>query len=908
MIQNELQRYIFKIHSAKLRKAKWNLTLPINEARKNNEVISLAGSQMLRWIDELNGCVDCDAKAHIVRNEIKQIKKEPNSAQNKRRIRLLYQQLDALQFKPDYINIIIDSKTDYRRLCKGFFVNGIKYKRLLGTSGGIKNSTIVFVSERLRDELNRRINNDRNPEILFNPAKLEAYRALTCSASVPVSMPKKILVVNDCETHFLADIIYLENGEGDDEPKETFKKDEPITLNASDGFGMMSPELASRWSGDLELNYLVAGVNTRFAYTKGMVFTFDFHRFAHEVAKTNIVKDVWGNEVNIDEVDLVLTTSMVKLWSSYESCDDFVNKSIKNGYSFGITKTTPKILESERSLNYQFIQSFYLTETDIDELIGTSMREIEDVLGGDWRSTALFLLGKGINEERISCLENNYIKGILINHDLLNDDYIRSCVYRQIKNTIKEAKTGVIKVHGNYSIVSGDPYSLCQSIFGLEITGLLNVGEIYNKYWVDNGVDDVIGFRAPMTAHNNIRRLSISKSEATKQWYTYMNTVTILNSWDTCCAAFNGMDFDGDLLMLTDNPVLKRTHRELPAILCSQKTAAKTIPTERDYIESNLASFGNDIGKITNKITSMYEIQSHFDKDSVEYSELEYRIRCGQLHQQDTIDKIKGIIAKPMQKSWYDRKAANNLEEKREFYLSILADKKPYFMKYIYPRLSHRYQDYIRAANRNSLREFGLTIDELLVTPSADLTEAEKTFVDFYNIFLPVGDGGCVMNVICHKFEKAFDKHANRCKNGGVFNPDCLKSDTEYTTKQYYEIKRLYSEYNKQLQSYKLFTELENINDDDSSLSLNYLKRSFKAECEQVCPNAKALCNILVDIAYSKTVTRKFAWDMCGETIIDNLLQNSKGWIEYPIPKRDGDLVYCNLTYGTKGFYLEGVM
>ena len=45
------------------------------------------------------------------------------------------------------------------------------------------------------------------------PAKLEAYKALTCSASVPVSIPKGILVVSDCETEFLSDVVYL-NDEG----------------------------------------------------------------------------------------------------------------------------------------------------------------------------------------------------------------------------------------------------------------------------------------------------------------------------------------------------------------------------------------------------------------------------------------------------------------------------------------------------------------------------------------------------------------------------------------------------------------------------------------------------------------------------------------------------------------------
>ena len=102
-------------------------------------------------------------------------------------IRELYSKLDAVQYKPDYMCLIIDKEKDYYRACKGFTINNIKYKRLLGTNGGIKNSTIVFVSESVVGELKRRIENGRNTEVPLVTAKLEAYKALTCSASTPVS-------------------------------------------------------------------------------------------------------------------------------------------------------------------------------------------------------------------------------------------------------------------------------------------------------------------------------------------------------------------------------------------------------------------------------------------------------------------------------------------------------------------------------------------------------------------------------------------------------------------------------------------------------------------------------------------------------------------------------------------------
>lgn len=88
--------------------------------------------------------------------------------------------------------------------------------------------------------------------------------------------------------------------------------------------------------------------------------------------------------------------------------------------------------------------------------------------------------------------------------------------------------------------------------------------------------------------------------------------------------------------MLTDNPVLLRKHKELPALMCVQRRADKKIVTEDDIVESNIASFGEDIGRITNRVTSMFEVQARYSPDSEEYKTLDYRIKCGQLYQQDS--------------------------------------------------------------------------------------------------------------------------------------------------------------------------------------------------------------------------------------------------------------------------------
>lgn len=889
-----------------MRKAKWNLTLPLSEARKNDEVISLSDSQILRWIDELNHIKNADFEAKKLKKSIKMLKKQPNSLQNRREIKKLYEKLDKVQHKPDYMCLVIDKEKDYRRACKGFVINGIKYVRLLGTNGGVKNETIVFVSERLSGELRKRINNGRDESVKLIPAKFEAYRALTCSGSIPVSMPKGILVVNDCETEFCEDIISL-NDANSDEPKMEHIINEKILLDESDGYGLMLPSLAERWSKELGLDYMVSGVNTRFSWEKGMVFCFDFLEFADKVARTRTVTDAWGNQVDISNVELILTTSMLKLWNCYDSIEHYLQCCEDNHYTFGIAKTCPKELETERDLNYQFIQSYNLNDDQINELIQPTIDDIKDILSGDYKKAILFLKGIYLNDSNIDYIENDFTKALMIDKRIYNDPFVKKKIFQMIKKRINDAKIGVIRVHGNYSIVSGDPYSLCQSIFNLPVTGLLRKGEAYNQFWADLNTDKVACFRAPMTCHNNIRLMKIANRNDVRHWYRYMTTCTIFNSWDTAAHALNGMDKDGDLVLLTDNKVLVDNYRPLPTIMCAQRNAIKVEVTEEHLIQSNIDSFGDDIGKTTNWITTMFDVQASFPPESKEYQTLEYRIMCGQLYQQNAIDKAKGIIAKPMPKEWYDR-AANRITEglseediaRREFNLNILADKKPYFMRYVYPNLMSQYNTYIKNTDKKCIREFRQSIDELLSKSEAELTEAEIEFINYYYQRMPVGIHDCVMNKICRRFEDEFDGYFLKNISDAEFDYTIMKSGQDYTTTQYNTISRLYEQYTKRLQEYMQYSKRERIDEDESASKRSLMVQDFKVECQRACSNAAQLCDIILDLCYSRNGSKQFCWDICSEEIIYNLLIHNNNTIYFPTQNDDGDIEFCG-----KRFSLE---
>lgn len=543
--QKKCKRYLFKLHSERLRRSRWKLEYPLEEALNTEDIISLSDSQILRFIDELNGDTK-EEEASYIKKEIKRLKKS-NSSKKDTLIANLYKRFYNLQFVPDYMCLIIDKMSDYDRANKGFSINGIKYHRLLGTNGGIKNSTIVYVSERLYPQLYERLCCGRNLEQKFVPAKLEAYQALICSGSIPVSMPKGIIVVPDCITHFTEDIIRVDDSQSD-EPIVEFLKDQEIELTESDGYGIMLPSLSYRWARELdEEEDFLSGCNLRgLPWTKGMVFTMDYLAFGESIAKNFYIKDAWGDMRDIRESELIITTSMLKLWDSYSSFEDYWSNVEKYHYQISIAKTAPAKLDEYRSTNYQFLQNYHLAPEEVTELVRPTIEEIQEILGLDYRKSLLFLRGTNLTEDSYID-EEPYINALMIEPQMIHDPYIRDRIYNMIKKKIRQAKIGVLKVRGNFAIIGGDPYSLMQSIFGLPVTGLLHAGECWHKHWLDRGVSEVCCFRAPMTSKYNVRKLKIVGTPDMTYWYRYINTCMLLNSWDSTKEALNGADCDKTL-------------------------------------------------------------------------------------------------------------------------------------------------------------------------------------------------------------------------------------------------------------------------------------------------------------------------------------------------------------------------
>lgn len=931
--QQKTQQYCLKLHSSFLAKYNWDLKLPIEEARQApGVVVSLADSQILTWINELNGTENYDSIAKAIRKIIKELKNKKINEEKikelyrdlykkivkksdtkseedyisevtkkpiKEQVQDLYKKLYKVQYREDYVCIIMDKKSDYDRANKGFKINGIEYKRLLTTTNGVKTSTVVYTSARLRDELKKRIENGRNKDVKLVPAKLGAYEALCSSASIPVSWPKGIIVVNDAITKFKSDLIDIDDSDISKEPVVKDATMQDIENNASDGCSMMLPSLSMRWNGELngDFEHTISGCNLRCAWTKGMTFTFDYIEWAEKNIGSYIVTDVWGQERDLRDSELILTESQLKLWNTYSSWEDYYNNCIENHYTIRIAKTAPHEVDDIRQLNYQFIQPYELNDSDISELISPTVDEIKDIMRFDYKKSIVYLCGSKLDDNNVQNADLA-ARALMINKNMIDDPYIYSKIQKMIQRRIRDAKIGVLDVYGNFQILAGDLVCLCESMFGLEPHGVLKSGEIYSQYWRSKGVNRVTCYRAPMSNAHSIVAQNISYSEEADYWFRYIDTCVVVNSFDTMPAALNGFDFDGDLLFTTSNEVLLRNYKPLPALNCIQYNASKVCVNEDDVILANKRGFGSKIGSITNRITAMTSLMANYEPGSREYETLRYRVQCGQAQQQAEIDKAKGIISNPMPKTWYmmDANRVNLNEdskeeiEKKKFYQSICACKKPYFFIYNYQSLKNEYEEYIFNVESKSKSIFSMDFHSLCA--KQDKSEAETQFIKWANDKNPIDMSPSVMNKICWKIEDEFDEFASIPRD--KFDFSMIKSGIYYSKDVFYAIKREYkwykakvNELNKKYKS-KYYTNFEeNIGDKDQLLDL------FKEKCAILCPNKRELCDILIDICYSDRADKDLVWNVCGEEIIENLLNKNNNNLYYPKKVDENGEFWC---------------
>jgi hypothetical protein len=291
----------------------------------------------------------------------------------------------------------------------------------------------------------------------------------------------------------------------------------------------------------------------------------------------------------------------------------------------------------------------------------------------------------------------------------------------------------------------------------------------------------------------------------------------------------------------------------------------------------------------------MISLREQFEPDSEEYKRLTYRISTMMNYQQNAIDRIKGVVARPVPNEWLDArkfKVEDGDDEEtirdQQINANIAAEIKPWFFIYRYSHLKSELDKYMKAVKSNCKIRFGKSLDELYA--SENKSEEEQLFIYNYEKYVPISRAPGTMNRICWRIEDEF-------QNTDVlpeveFDYSILKSEAQYAEEEYVAIQQLYEEYNSNMQLFLKGIKKNDSQKEERDAFVAQMIEEFSSACYAVCPDGEVLANIIVDVCYTTSKNKSFAWEVAGEEIFNNVLKNNGYILNIPVKDDDGDIEF----------------
>lgn len=899
----------------------------VKEIRSNGELIALGDNQALRTIRSIryernpNSLqYDPDVLNQLYENK-RELKKLPFSDTVKKQISIINAKIDEMLFVPEYVSVVIDDVAHYKKIIKdGLYINNFKYVRLMCSAGQARVNTVILVREDYEAELKKRLRcGAKSVKITKN--KYNAYFALSSSSTYLIPKPN-VLLIGDCEIEMEKRVDWISKIPPEEKNKlsNNERVNEKVTtllFNLFDGCGAVSVEFAKRVAEALGLDYIPAAFCIRCAYVKGMVFVVDFKQYARELGII-FQKDLYGVEQKIEDMDMILTKSQFKLYNAYDSMEDYYRLCKENGIFWGVTKVTPKEDDTYFRSNYQFCQAIDLRkDEDVAELCQPTVEWLSGICGDDVNRTLLFLLGRMLEKPDVdynnilNLTSDNVAKALILNRSMIDEEYIKNTIIMSVNKKIRESYLGKLVLNGNFSVMIPDMYAFMQHAFGQTVTGALKEFEHYSHFWNQRGKTEVVAMRSPLTWRSEVNKLNLKNNELTEKWFKYLTSGIVYNVWGCDCIIHADSDFDGDIAATTDNSVFIRCRYDNLPITYTKSTVDKEFIKEEELYLADIQSFNSEIGPITNISTSFYELLSKYEDnpDSKEAKEILERLKLIRKSQGDSIDKAKGIKIEPMPKHWTKivKKKPDGIDDTLfDFINSIVADRKPYFFRYLYPKENAKYMEYRKKENDYCEEQFFRTLDELLALPDSELSTSELNYkYNKYLRYIPLIDHGGRMNKVCHYMEDhlaEIKRLRRKHTSEDVLNLMYSGNNQNFCDEDVALMNEFYLAYKKAKEKFK---KSQRNDFDDSNSATNTFNTKVKDIREQISEKISSSveyqCDLAIYISYElhPSRTKDFCWELFGNQIIKNIECNSSTPALLPVPAKDGDIEYLGKRYKT---------
>lgn len=337
----------------------------------------------------------------------------------------------------------------------GFEHNGHRYFPFEAGSSDIRKATSLWLREELLPVMGKWcLCGLKTSDIKLAINKYMAYLGLLSSASKPFVEVfgrtidiRRVAIIKDgsIKVSDLVDFVIAETGVSRNVARE-------VVINAFDGFGIIRKTLTNGESCTI-----------RGPWIKAFVQAIDWTKlFAFCVARgiKPVFIDLWGNEVHIKDVDVILVESCFKAAKLYESWSQYQDAFEQMGHTICVCvrEHQPRL----KGMPYQQGQTLIGTEDDALHFMQHAKSTVFKY--HDPQEAARLLRG----EHRLAAR---------MYPALLNERHTRKSVQEKYASKRMDMLGGRIPELGYNAFLAPDMVAFIEHLFGLEIKGFLKAGE-----------------------------------------------------------------------------------------------------------------------------------------------------------------------------------------------------------------------------------------------------------------------------------------------------------------------------------------------------------------------------------------------------------------------------------------------
>ena len=246
------------------------------------------------------------------------------------------------------------------------------------------------------------------------------------------------------------------------------------------------------------------------------------------------------------------------------------------------------------------------------------------------------------------------------------------------------------------------------------------------------------------------------------------------------------------------------------------------------------------------------------------------------------------------------------IKQNKIFMNKLVIKKKPYFMRWLYPKYNRQYKKYRNNAETYCQINFGCGIDELLQKDIKN--DSEQEYIDSYIKYLPLNEANCIMNQLAKHMESVKYNLTQFINDNTFFNYNLLiDEDIPIDTEIFNKVLKIYKDFNDSKYLYNTAKESEacdntetkdGFNEDEFN-DLQEVYKYYKDQLYAICSNAKQLANIAVDICYKRypNSNKDFVWQLCSYGLIENIKKHKQSQLYIPTKSAEGSIIYLGETY-----------